>query len=99
MIPFLLGVPPKRWGKKAEPLGVDSIMLLMPDPERFSLNFTDGTAADWAAGSASAIWNIREGSVLWAEGLHTRASLQAQGKPLWAFLPPKVERSRNHDQR
>jgi hypothetical protein len=82
---------PTVWKEKSkrliETLGVESIMLFMPAPERFSLSFSDGTEADWAKGSASAIWNIREGTVLWANGLLTRALLQARGKTLRAFLP------------
>lgn len=96
MLPFLLGEVPKAFEGKIEQLvqslGVDSIMLMIPDPERFALLFGDGTKADWAAGSASAIWCIREGTVLWAEGIHMRASLKAQGKPLDAFLPQEQAR-------
>lgn len=94
MLPFLYGEAPMEWNEKAQPLvetmGVDSIMLLMPDPERFPLSFSDGTQADWAAGSASAIWNIREGTVLWAEGIHTRDALKTQGQPLDAFLDESI---------
>jgi hypothetical protein len=95
MLPFLCGGATK-WKEISslliKTLGVKSIMLFMPDPERFSMLFTEGTEADWAKGSASAIWNIHEGTVLWAEGLHTRASLQKQGKPLDEFLPEKDKR-------
>jgi len=72
--------------------GVNSIMLFMPDPERFSQLFTDGTESDWDKGSASAIWDTKTGTVLWAEGIHSRASLQTQGKPLDTFLPSKDNR-------
>jgi hypothetical protein len=96
MLPFLFGEVPVSWKEKTEVLlqtmSVDSIMLLMPDPERITLLFLDGTEADWAASSASAIWCIREGTVLWAEGIHTRVSLKAQGKPLDAFFPQKQPR-------
>jgi hypothetical protein len=66
---------------------VASILLLLPNPNRYHLEFVNDTQEDWAAGSASALWDIRSGAVLWADGLHTRESMLAQGKPLDDFIP------------
>ncbi len=84
MLPFLFGAVPEDWRDKGErlatSLSVPSLFLFVPHPDRYSLQFSEGSAEDWGKESASALWDFHTSRVLWAEGIHTRDSLREQGK-------------------
>ncbi|WP_442507758.1 HD domain-containing protein [Novipirellula sp. SH528] len=90
MLPLLLGEEPsKSWRdrpKKDRP--VDSLLLFLPNPDHWEWMFADHSREEWAEGSASALWDLKTGKVLYADGIHTAASIRKKGvgKPLLDWL-------------
>ncbi|MFM7925827.1 MAG: hypothetical protein ACKPJJ_36870, partial [Planctomycetaceae bacterium] len=64
----------------------DRLMLFMPNPAHYEWTFSEHTRDEWAQGSISALWNLQTGKVVYAEGIHTEASLQDCGQPLREWL-------------
>ncbi len=87
---FLFGrEPDKSWrGQLEEDRPFDSLLLFLPNPSHWQWRFADHSRDDWAQGSASALWNLKTGKVLYADGIHTTASIQKKGigKPLDDWL-------------
>ena len=83
LLPFFLVDYAERWKCKAEKitglLGVDSLLLLLPDPTLERSLFHEVPQETWHAQCASALWDIPAGKVLWADGLHTRETLSQHG--------------------
>jgi hypothetical protein len=46
---------------------------------------------EWAQGSASALWDLKTGQVLYSDGIHDEASIRRGGKPLrkWLQIPDR----------
>lgn len=61
-------------------------MLFMPNPDHYEWLFTEHTQEEWNQGSASALWDLKTGQVLYADGIHTEQSLRAEGTPLREWL-------------
>lgn len=97
ILPFLLGEVPK-WrvcGKQiAARAGIPALQLFIPHPDRLRLEFSAGTRDDWSNGSVSALWDIDEGEVLWAEGIHPRDQLRKVGKPMSKIIIAEEVKSR-----
>ena len=87
-LPFLYGDRlAERWSGRlsqrlTELLGVDSLYLLLPGPALWHLAFDALPEAEWAAQSASAVWDLRAGTVRFADGIHTREAIRDIGLPL-----------------
>ena len=90
MLPFLFGQEPhERWrGRLQDHRPFDSLLLFLPNPSHWQWRFADHSRDEWAQGSASALWNLKTGEVLYADGIHTTASIQNKGvgKPLDDWL-------------
>lgn len=64
----------------------DFLMLFMPNPDHYEWLFAEHTQEEWNQGSASALWDLKTGEVLYADGIHTEASLRSEGQPLKEWL-------------
>ncbi|GAA5506550.1 chaperone protein HtpG [Novipirellula caenicola] len=90
MLPFLCGQEP--FGSLRESLKmnspVESLMLFLPNPDHWEWMFVDHSREEWADGSASALWDLKTGKVLYADGIHTATSIRRKGvgKPLRDWL-------------
>ncbi len=88
MLPLLMGDEPlPDWRdklRKERPF--DRLMLFMPNPDHYEWLFAEHTQEEWSQGSASALWDLETGQVLYADGIHSEASLRAEGKPLREWL-------------
>ncbi len=65
---------------------IDSLMLFLPNPEHYEWLFAEHSREEWSKGSASALWDLRTGQVLYADGVHTEETLRRDGKPLREWL-------------
>jgi hypothetical protein len=63
-----------------------TIMLFLPNPEHYEWLFDEHTPEEWSQGSASAIWDLTTGQILYADGVHTEASLRKHGKSFSEWL-------------
>lgn len=61
-------------------------MLFMPNPEHYEHLFTDHPEEHWATGSASAIWDLRTGQILYATGIQSRESIRLRADPMAKWL-------------
>jgi len=92
MLPFFFGEEPGgEWRErltKGRPF--DSLMLFLPNPDHYDWLFTHHSAEEWSQGSASALWDLKTGKVLYADGVHTEKSLRREGQPLrnWLGINP-----------
>jgi hypothetical protein len=88
MLPFLFGKEPgSDWRKRlARERPFDALMLFMPNPNHYEWLFADHTPEEWSQGSASALWDLTTGKVLYADGVHTDETLRRDGKPLHEWL-------------
>jgi hypothetical protein len=88
MLPFFFGEEP--WEKWREQLArqrpFDALMLFLPNPDHYEWLFADHTPEEWSNGSASALWDLRTGAVLYADGVQTEETLRRDGKPLRKWL-------------
>ncbi len=62
------------------------MLLFMPNPAHYEWLFADHTEDEWAQGSASALWDLTSGHVLYADGIHTVESMRIKGKPLSEWI-------------
>jgi hypothetical protein len=98
MLPLIYGSTP---GESSKSLGnlvrdgnptppFDRLMLFIPNPAHDEWLFADHTPEEWSQGSASAIWDWKTNMVLYADGIHTEASLRATGQKLedWLGIAP-----------
>jgi hypothetical protein len=103
-LPFLLAGVPEPWSDKRASiraaLGVDSLLLYLPDMEHYdkafepipTSEFGDGPVAEalpeeiWRDSGATALWDIPAGRVLWGPGLQTREDLAKTGQTLDSLL-------------
>jgi hypothetical protein len=103
-LPFLLPGFPKQWSDKRgalrAALGVDSLLLYLPDLDHYdkafepipTAEFGDGPVAEalpekvWRRSGATALWDIPAGRVLWGPGLQTREDLAKNGQTLDSLL-------------
>ncbi|MFC1713106.1 hypothetical protein ACFL6S_05530 [Candidatus Poribacteria bacterium] len=87
---FLLPGTEDIWSEKAEIFSqifrVDRIFAMMPRFELWSKPFDEWTDEDWETCGLSALWDIKSGRVLWAEGTHHVDEMQKIGKPIEEFL-------------
>ncbi len=60
-------------------------MLFLPHPELMEKSFAEFTDGDLVR-CASALWDIRTGDVLYADGVHSRGSLRSEGLPLQDWI-------------
>ena len=81
MLPFLFGREPTEiWrGRLTEHPPFDSLLLSQPNPSHWQWRFAEHSRDEWAQGSASALWNLKSGEVLYANGIHSTASIQEKG--------------------
>ena len=88
--PFLLPGYDDVWRKHREALRnffpVDHVFALMPPIQLWSKPFEDWTDHDWQNGMLSALWDLNEGAVLWADGAHRSDDMRRVGKPIDEFL-------------
>ena len=87
LLPLLFGSAPKGWNSVLpvdQP--IDRLMLFIPNPAQHEWLFAEHTREEWSEGSASAIWDLKTGEVLYADGVHTESSLRQAGQPLEKWL-------------
>jgi hypothetical protein len=89
-LPFLFGcelgnIWRERNHEISTQLGTDHLMLFLPHPELMEKSFAEFTDGELAL-CASAIWDIRTGDVLYADGVHSRESLRSEGLPLEEWI-------------
>ena len=81
-------------------LGVDGLLLYIPSVEHLDKSFIpipgdwfgDGmppsvlSEADWRNSGTTALWDIKNGRVLWSAGIRTREELSEFGQPLHEWI-------------
>lgn len=91
MLPFLFGSEPhSSWRQRLErDRPFDLLLLFLPNPDHYEWLFHEHSREEWAQGSASALWDLKTGKVLYADGIHDEASLRQHGEPLrkWLDVP------------
>lgn len=91
MLPLLLGgAPSLKWRNRfRNDHHCDHLMVFMPHPSQTEWLFDEHTPEEWSQGSASAIWDLKTGRVIYADGIHTEQSLRKHGMPLrdWLDVP------------
>ena len=87
MLPLLLGTASPEIASVVMPIvRQKTLMLFMPNPDHYERLFAEHTQEEWAQGSASVLWDLEIGQVLYADGIHTEASLRVAGKLLQEWL-------------
>jgi hypothetical protein len=81
MLPLLYGQEPSQYWRQrlSEDRPFDSLLLFLPNPDHWEWLFADHPLEEWEQGSASALWDLKTGKVLYADGIHTRASICIKG--------------------
>ncbi|MES2707257.1 MAG: hypothetical protein V4726_11715 [Verrucomicrobiota bacterium] len=87
LLPLLSGGEPEGWRDKLRrnhPFA--RLMLFLPNPDHCEWLFIEHPQEEWTQGSASALWDLETGEVLYADGIHTEESLRTEGRTLREWL-------------